>query len=216
VGEAGGVIMEVKKAAKVSWGKTLRAQFVAGLIVVVPVAASVLILIWVFDGIDDILQPVIRAIAGHDIRGVGFGVAIVLIFLTGVVARNFIGKRLVRFGNSMMMRVPVFRNLYNSIRQILETVATPDKASFMHVVLVEFPRREMWTIGFVTKETITDSGEKLINVLIPTSPTPWSGFFQVLKEKDVIRTKISVEDAVKIIISGGMTMPENFLKSLSI
>jgi uncharacterized membrane protein len=208
--------MEVKKTSKGGWGKTLRAQFVAGLIVVVPVAASVLILIWVFNGIDDILQPVIRAIAGHDIRGVGFGVAIVLIFLIGVVARNFIGKRLVRFGNSMMMRVPVFRNLYNSIRQIMETVATTDKASFMHVVLVEFPRREMWTIGFVTKETITDSGEKLINVLIPTSPTPWSGFFQVLKEKDVIRTKISVEDAVKIIISGGMTTPENFLKSLSI
>jgi uncharacterized membrane protein len=116
----------------------------------------------------------------------------------------------------MMMRVPVFRNLYNNIRQIMETVATPDKASFMHVVLVEFPRREMWTIGFVTKETITDSGEKLINVLIPTSPTPWSGFFQILKEKDIIRTQISVEDAVKMIISGGMTTPGNFMKSLSI
>jgi uncharacterized membrane protein len=126
------------------------------------------------------------------------------------LARNFIGKRLVRFGNSMMMRVPVFRGLYNSIRQIIESVATPDKASFMQVVLVEFPRRETWTVGFVTKEIITDSGEKLINVLIPTSPTPWSGFFQVLREKDVIRTKISVEDAVKMIVSGGMTTPPAF------
>jgi len=202
--------MEVKKVSKGGWAKTIRTQFVAGLIVVVPVAASVLILMWVFDGIDDILQPVIRAIAGHDIRGVGFGVAIVLIFLVGVVARNFIGKRLVKFGNSMMMRVPVFRGLYNAIRQIMESVAAPDKPSFMHVVLVEFPRREMWTLGFVTKEIITDSGEKFINVLIPTSPTPWSGFFQVLREKDVIRTQISVEDAVKMIISGGMTMPPGF------
>jgi uncharacterized membrane protein len=208
--------MEVKKVSKGRWAKTIRAQFVAGLIVVVPVAASVLILIWVFDGIDDILQPIIRQIAGHDIRGVGFGVAIVLIFLVGVVARNFIGKRLVRFGNSMMMRVPVFRGLYNGIRQIMESVAAPDKASFMQVVLVEFPRREMWTIGFVTKEITTDSGEKLINVLIPTSPTPWSGFFQVLKEKDVIRTQISVEDAVKMIISGGMTTPPGFQNILNI
>jgi uncharacterized membrane protein len=202
--------MEAKRVSRRGWGKKIRDQFVAGLIVVVPVAASVLILIWVFDGIDDILQPVIRAIAGHEIRGVGFGVAIVLIFLIGVLARNFIGKRLVRFGNSMMMRVPVFRGLYNSIRQIIESVATPDKASFMQVVLVEFPRRETWTVGFVTKEIITDSGEKLINVLIPTSPTPWSGFFQVLREKDVIRTKISVEDAVKMIVSGGMTTPPAF------
>jgi uncharacterized membrane protein len=110
----------------------------------------------------------------------------------------------------MMMRVPVFRGLYNSIRQIMESVAAPDKASFMQVVLVEFPRREMWTLGFVTKEITTDRGEKLLNILIPTSPTPWSGFFQVAREKDVIRTQITVEDAVKMIISGGMTTPPGF------
>jgi uncharacterized membrane protein len=208
--------METKKVSRGGWGRKIRAQFVAGLIVVVPVAASVLILIWVFDGIDDILQPIIRQIAGHDIRGVGFGVAIVLIFLVGVVARNFIGKRLVKFGNSMMMRVPVFRGLYNGIRQIMETMAAPDKASFMQVVLVEFPRREMWTLGFVTKEMTAANGEKIVNVLIPTSPTPWSGFFQILREKDIIRTQISVEDAVKMFVSGGMTTPPNFQSIINI
>jgi uncharacterized membrane protein len=208
--------MEEKKVSRWGWGKKIRGHFVAGLIVVVPVAASILILIWVFDGIDHILQPVIRAIAGHDIRGVGFGVAIVLIYLVGVITRNFIGRRLMKFGNSVMMRVPVFRVLYNGIRQIMETVATPDKPSFLQVVLVEFPRREIWTVGFVTKEIMTDSGEKYLSILIPTSPTPWSGFFQVLKEKDVIRTRISVEDAVKMIISGGMTTPPDFQKILNI
>jgi uncharacterized membrane protein len=208
--------MEKKKIQNGEWGRTIRAQFLAGILVVVPVAASILILIWVFTGIDNILQPIVKAIAGHTIPGVGFGVTIVLIYLVGVLARNFIGKRLMRYGNSIMMRVPVFRGLYSGIRQIVETVAAPDKASFMQVVLVEFPRKEMWTIGFVTKEIIAKNGEKLFSVLIPTSPTPWSGFFQIVKEKDVINTEMSVEDAVKMIISGGMTTPENFAKNLSI
>ncbi len=194
----------------------IRTQFLAGLIVVVPVAASVLILIWVFTGIDNILQPIINQIAGREIRGVGFGVTIVLIYLVGVVTRNFIGKRLEKYGNSVMMRVPVFRSLYSGIRHIMQTVAAPDKASFMQVVLVEFPRKEMWTLGFVTKELVNESGEKYLNILIPTSPTPWSGFFQVLKERDVVRTDMSVEDAIKMIVSGGMTTPESFRKNLSI
>lgn len=207
---------EERKDSKGGWMGKIRTQFLAGLIVVVPVAASVLILIWVFTGIDNILQPIINQIAGREIRGVGFGVTIVLIYLVGVVTRNFIGKRLEKYGNSVMMRVPVFRSLYSGIRHIMQTVAAPDKASFMQVVLVEFPRKEMWTLGFVTKELVNESGEKYLNILIPTSPTPWSGFFQVLKERDVVRTDMSVEDAIKMIVSGGMTTPESFRKNLSI
>jgi uncharacterized membrane protein len=208
--------MEEKKASRWGWGKKIRDHFMAGLIVVVPIAASVLILIWVFTSIDHILQPVIKAIAGHEITGVGFGVAIVLIWVVGMITRNFIGKRLEQYGNYVMMRIPVLRSLYSGIRQIMQTMATPDKPSFLHVVLVEFPRREIWTLGFVTKEILTDSGEKYLSILIPTSPTPWSGFFQVVKEKDVIRTRMSVEDAIKMIISGGMTTPPDFQKIMNI
>ncbi len=206
--------MEEKKTG--GWGKKLRAQFMAGLLVVVPVAASILILVWVFTTIDDILQPIIKAIAGREIPGVGFGVTIVLIYLAGVIVRNVIGKWLMKKGDSLMMRVPVFRGLYTGIRQIVQSVTVPDKTSFMQVVLVEFPRKEMWTVGFVTKELTAANGEKLVNVLIPTSPTPWSGFFQILKEKDVIRTQISIEDAVKMIVSGGMTTPPNFPSMINI
>jgi uncharacterized membrane protein len=199
--------MEEKKEAKGGWGKRIRAQFMTGLLVTVPIGASILILYWIFTTIDNILQPIVRAIAGHNIPGVGFGVTIVLIYLAGVIARNFIGKKLMSWGNSILMRVPVLRGLYNGIRQIVQAVAATDKTGFMRVVLVEFPRREMWTVGFVTKEVTTENGEKFVNVLIPTSPTPWSGYFQILKESDVIRTQISVEEAVKMIVSGGMTTP---------
>jgi len=208
--------MAEKKKSRWEWGKKIRGQFVAGLVVVVPIAASILILIWVFDGIDHILQPVIKAIAGHDIRGVGFGVAIVLIYVVGVIARNFVGRRLMRYGNSIMMKVPVFRSLYSGIRQIIQTVATQDKPSFLQVVLVEFPRKGIWALGFITKEMTSENGEKLMNVLIPHSPTPWSGSFEIVREKDIIRTQIAVDDAVKMIVSGGMTTPENYAKDLGI
>ena len=207
--------MEDKKVSR-GWGKKLRAQFMAGILVVVPAGASILILIWVFNAIDDILQPIVRAIAGHNIPGVGFGVTVVLIYLAGVIVRNVIGKKLMKYGDSLMMRVPVFRGLYTGIRQIVRSVTVPDKTGFMQVVLVEFPRKEMWTLGFVTKEMTAANGEKLINVLIPTSPTPWSGFFQIVKEKDIIRTQISIEDAVKMIVSGGMNTPQDFENKINI
>jgi uncharacterized membrane protein len=207
--------MEEKKVVKGGWGKRIRAQFVTGLLVVVPISASILILIWVFTSIDDILQPIIEVIAGRRIPGVGFGVTVVLIYLAGVLARNFIGKKLMSYGNSVLMRVPVLRGLYTGIRQILRTLAAPDKANFMQVVLVEFPRKEMWTVGFVTKEITTETGEKFVNVLIPTSPTPWSGYFQILREADVIRTEISVEEAVKMVVSGGMTTPQGLHSKLN-
>lgn len=207
--------MDEKKVVKGGWGKKIRAQFMTGLLVIVPISASILILIWVFTSIDDILQPVIEAIAGRRIPGVGFGVTVVLIYIAGVIARNFVGKKLMAYGNSVLMRVPVLRVLYTGIRQIMQSVAATDKTGFLQVVLVEFPRKEMWTVGFVTKEVTAESGEKFVNVLIPTSPTPWSGYFQILKERDVIRTQISVEEAVKMIVSGGMTTPQGLHSKIS-
>jgi uncharacterized membrane protein len=200
--------MDDKKKPKEGWARKLRAQFMAGILVVVPVGASVLILVWLFNSIDNILQPVVIKIAGHSIPGVGFGATVVLIYLAGVIARNVIGKRLIRYGDSIMARVPVFRGLYIGIRQILESFTSPGKTGFMQVVLVEFPRQGMWAIGFVTNELMVKDGEKQLSVLIPTAPNPTTGFLQIVKEKDIIRTDISVEDAVKMVVSAGRMTPD--------
>jgi uncharacterized membrane protein len=200
--------MNGKKVARESLGKKIRGHFLAGLLVVVPVGASIWFLIWLFLKIDNILQPVIKAILGDNLPGVGFVVTILLIYVIGVIAKNVIGKRIINFGNTLLDRVPIFRQLSSGIRQILESFTTPDKTGFMQVVMVEFPKDGTWTIGFITNETVQQNGEKLVNVLIPTSPTPWSGFLQILKEKDIIRTSISVEEAIKMIVSCGRTMPE--------
>lgn len=197
------------------WGKNIRAQFVAGILVIVPLGASVLILVWVFSAIDNILQPLVRAICHQNIPGVGFVTTIVLIYLAGVTARNVVGKKLISYGDSILTRVPIFRQLYIGIRQILESFSAPDRTDLMQVVLVEFPRDGMRAIGFVTNEMTDKSGEKLLNILIPTAPNPTSGFLQIAREKDVIRTKISVDDALKMIVSAGRMSPQEVQDRIS-
>lgn len=183
--------------------KVLRRQFIAGILVVLPVVIAVLILVWLFNYIDNIAQPVAKSLLGRTIPGLGFGLTVVLIYLTGVVATSVLGKRLVRFGESLLSRVPVFRYLYTGVKQIMESFAAPREAGFLQVVLVEFPKKGMRVIGFLTSESRLDSGEKLLTVFIPTSPNPTSGYLEIVRESDVIRTNISIDDALKMVLSVG-------------
>jgi uncharacterized membrane protein len=197
-----------ERAVKDGVGRKLRRQFIAGIIVSIPLGATIIILVWIFNTIDNILQPLITAIWGHTIPGVGFGVTVLLIYLVGVIASNVLGKRLIHYGDSLLTRIPIFNQIYSGIKQIVDSFSSLDKTTFMHVVLVEFPRKGMRTIGFVTNETKDESGQKLVNVLIPNSPNPMSGFMEIVREEEVIRTKIPVDQALKMIVSAGRMIPE--------
>lgn len=191
------------KASRDGLVKKIRKQFLAGVLVIVPLGASILILIWIFTGIDNILQPIINAIIGRTIPGVGFGITVLLIYLTGLLAGNIAGKKLIRWGESMLTRLPVFRHLYNGLKQILESFSEPRQTGFMQVVLVEFPRPGLKAIGFITNELPTPSGEKRFNVFIPTAPNPTSGFLEIVREEDMVRTGIPVDEALKMVLSAG-------------
>jgi uncharacterized membrane protein len=193
----------INRASGNQLGKKLRAQFVAGILVVVPIGAAILILAWIFITIDNILQPVVRSVLGQTIFGVGVGITIVLIYLAGVIATNVIGKRLIRYGESLLARIPLFRYLYTGIRQILVSFSTPRETGFLQVVLVEFPKKGLRAIGFVTSESFDKSGEKLLTVFIPTSPNPTSGYLEIVREDDIIRTNIPIDDALKMVLSAG-------------
>jgi uncharacterized membrane protein len=193
----------IKKTSRKQVGKKLRAQFITGILIVVPIGAAILILRWLFFTIDNILQPVAESLLGYTIPGLGLGITVVLIYLTGVVATSVIGKRLIRYGESLLARVPLFRYLYTGIKQIMESFATPGEAGFLQVVLVEFPKKGMRAIGFVTSESCVESGEKLLSVFIPTSPNPTSGYLEIVKEHDIIKTNISIDDALKMVLSAG-------------
>jgi len=193
----------IKKTSRKQVGKKLRAQFITGILIVVPVGAAILILRWLFFAIDNILQPVAESLLGYTIPGLGLGITVVLIYLAGVVATNVIGRRLIRYGESLLERVPLFRYLYTGIKQILQSFATPGEGGFLQVVLVEFPKKGMRAIGFVTSESRVESGEKLLSVFIPTSPNPTSGYLEIVKENDIIKTDISIDDALKMVLSAG-------------
>lgn len=209
--------MKRKWGVSLGWlGRKLPAQFLMGILIVVPIGATVWILLWIFNGIDGFLQPIITGIWGHAIPGVGFGITLVLIYLAGVVANNIVGKRLISYGESLLARVPLIGQLYNGIRQIMVSFSRPSTTGFMEVVLVEFPREGMRAIGFITNEASDKSGKKLLHVFVPTSPNPTSGFLQIVGEDKVIRTKMSVDDAIKVVVSAGRVSPAEFGDSLSI
>jgi len=197
-------------------GKKLRAQFVTGILVVVPIGVTIWIFVWIFVRLDNILQPVIRSIWGHTIPGVGFGVTIALIYLVGVIASNIVGRKLIRYGESLLARVPVVRQLHAGIKQILESFSAPGETGFMQVVLVEFPKKGTRTIGFITNESYDKSGERLLNIFIPTSPNPTSGFLQIMREDEIIRTNISVDDALKMVVSAGRVSLKEVSDKLSV
>jgi uncharacterized membrane protein len=192
-----------KKTSRKQVGKKLRAQFITGILIVVPIGAAILILRWLFLTFDNILQPVAESLLGYSIPGLGLGITVVLIYLVGVVAMNVIGRRLIGYGESLLARVPLFRYLYTGIKQILQSFATPREGGFLQVVLVEFPKKGMRAIGFVTSESCVESGEKLLSVFIPTSPNPTSGYLEIVKEHDIIKTNISIDDALKMVLSAG-------------
>jgi len=203
----------MKRIKGVSWrwlGRTLRAQFLMGILVVVPIGATVLILVWIFNAIDGILKPLITGIWGHHIAGIGFGITILLIYLVGVVTNNFLGKKLISYGDSLLSKVPIVRQLYTGIKQILESFYQPRKAGFLEVVLVEFPREGMRAIGFITNESTDQSGTKMLHIFVPTSPNPTSGFLQIVEENKVVRTTMSVDDALKMVVSAGRVSPSEF------
>jgi uncharacterized membrane protein len=186
-----------------------------GIVLVVPLGITIWILYWIFYNIDSILHPLIEFIWGHPIPGIGFGATIILIYLVGLIASNFIGRRLIRFGESMLAKVPVVRPLYQGIKQILESFSSPNQTGFMQVVLVEFPHKGMKSIGFVTNEFSDKSGEKTYNVFIPTAPNPTTGFLEIIKESELIPTRLSVDDAVKMVVSAGRIIPEKIGDRLS-
>jgi len=205
----------IKTTSRKQVGKKLRAQFITGILIIVPIGAAILILRWLFLTIDNILQPVAESLLGYTIPGLGVGILVVLIYLAGLVATNVIGRRLIGYGEALLARVPLFRYLYTGIKQILQNFASPREGGFLQVVLVEFPKKGMRAIGFVTSESRVESGEKLFSVFIPTSPNPTSGYLEIVRENDIIKTDISIDDALKMVLSAGKVSLQEVTDRLS-
>jgi len=186
----------------------LRRSFFAGLLVVVPAAASVAILWWLVTLLTGWLperwsQPHYRLLA--------LFVLIVLTTVVGWVTRLMIGKRMVSLSEELIGRVPVLNRTYGFMKEISQTLLSGRKTMFQRVVLVEFPRPGIYSIGFVTSETSGEAQvktkERVVNVFVPTTPNPTSGFLVLVPQEKVITLEMSVGDGMKMVISGGSVVP---------
>jgi len=201
-------------------GKRLRGYFFTGLLVLVPIILTIIIIRELFLSIDGILRgavvAVLRTQFGMDlsesqIPGIGFVTLLLLILLTGVVSRQYFGKKIISIGEKILSRIPLVKGVYSAMRQISQAFFSENRQVFNRVVLIRFPYKGSYSIGFTVQERNPQMREvlpgDLISVFLPTTPNPTTGFLLFLNREDVINLDISVEDALKMVISGGTIPP---------
>ncbi len=193
----------------------LRRYLIAGLVVWLPLGVTVLV-IRLLVGIMDKSLLVLPAryhpdnLLGFHIPGLGVVLAVLIVLLTGVVVANFFGRRLVAAWESLLARIPLVRSIYASVKQVVETVFSKGDA-FRKVLLIEYPRRDLWTIAFLTGGSVPEVQAKtrreVVNVFVPTTPNPTSGFFMMIPKEDVTELDMTVEEGLKLIMSLGVVGP---------
>ena len=186
----------------------IRAKLLAGVLVLVPLVVTYLVLQFVFVNLDGVLQPAVAALVGRPIPGAGLVVTLMLLYMAGVVATNVFGARLVRVAEHVLDRMPVVRTLYTTSRKAMESMSRTEAPAFQRVVLVEYPRRGIYAVGFVTGQFLGPAGEALVTVFLPGTPVPTGGTLTIVPADDVITTDLTVDEGVKLIVSGGILAPE--------
>jgi len=193
----------------------LKSRFIAGFFVTVPAFATAWLL-WVFwSRIDDIFAPMYERILGRPVPGLGFLTAIAIILMMGAIARNVVGRRVLGWGDKLLLRVPVFRLLYPSVKMLIDSFSPERRNAFKAVVLVQHPREGSYAYAFVTSEVIVetfDGKAEMVTVFIPTNNL-YLGDIVVVPRDDVIATGLTVEEGVRIILSAGTATPPRLPRS---
>ncbi len=188
---------------------TIRNIFLTGLLILIPISATIFVIYWMFATIDDLLKPFLHKVIGFHFPGLSWIFLIILIFLVGALGRFAIGNKLIEAVENFMRRIPIVRTIYSAVKEASKAILISETEKIKGVVLVEYPRKGVYAIGFTTGARIEEAeqkiGKKFVNVFIPTSPNPTSGLVILVPEEELIYLDISVEEALKVIISGGFT-----------
>lgn len=190
--------------------QTLRRTFLSGVLITVPVIVTVVVLHFLFTIVDGVLSPMVGRIFGYSVPGMGLVATILLILLIGILGRNVVGSRLVGLGERVIERMPVARTVYMAAKQLVEAVARPEAKRFNRAVLIEYPRRGLYTIGFASGRTqLSTNGqnERLVAVFVPSTPTPVTGYVVLVPAGEVVELSMSAEEAIKFLVSGGLAAP---------
>lgn len=185
----------------------MRRFFWAGLLVVVPIIATFLILRFLFRTVDGLLAPLITQLIGRDLPGVGLLATIVIVFLAGFFISSVFGSRLYSIGEVLFIKTPLVRTVYGGAKQLMEGMFSQGGKAFKQAVLVEFPHQGVWVVAFVGGE-IQIAGRAFISVFVPSTPTPFTGFVANYLPEEVVPLSISIEEALKFVVSGGIVVPD--------
>jgi uncharacterized membrane protein len=204
--------METKRG---SFMNKLKRYFISGLLTILPIFLTLYFLFFIFRLIDNIIGKIInsylKAEFGFSIPGLGFIMAILVILLTGFVVSHLLSKKVLPLIEGWFLKLPGIQQVYPPIKQIIGFIFSKDKAVFKKVVLVEYPSKGIWSVGFMTNDGFREAqeltGQELVHVLIGSTPSPWSGFFILVPKNAVKFLKISAEEGIKLIVSGGILKP---------
>lgn len=196
----------------------LRRYFLTGLLLVTPIWGTILVLKTLFVAVDGILGDVVaELVPDHYIPGLGIVTLVLLIFLVGLFAANFIGRQIVGHWEDWLNRLPLVRGIYSTLKSMMDILSFSERGSYRRVVLIQFPKNGHYCFAFVTgmtKGEMTALGQDaLIHVYVPTSPNPTSGYFLLVPEREVTSVDISIEEAMKLIVSGGLYTPSGAMTS---
>lgn len=193
--------------------RAFKTYFITGLLVWAPVVITV----WVLSVLVNTLESVVpsflspQALFGRDIPGFRVVVVLVVLFVTGVLAANFLGRSILRFWEAILGRIPLVRSIYNSVKQVSDTLLAPNGQAFRQAVLVEYPRAGCWSIGFLTGTSSGEVADHLagehVSVFVPTTPNPTAGFLLIVPRSDIKPLNMSVDAALKYIVSMGVVAP---------
>ncbi len=195
-------------------GLHLRRTFIAGALLLIPVALTYLILVFIYDLVNGVLQPTVEWAferAGREewaFPGVGLAAAVILIYLAGVVVARGLGIGLVRWIQDAVLRVPMLGTVYSASRQFIEAFSGAKMTGFQRVVMIQYPRTGSWAIGFLTAITANEAGERFAVVYIPTAPLPNSGWVAIIPFDQIYDTDMTAQAAMRFVFSGGIASPE--------
>ena len=191
----------------------VRRALVTGTLALIPLVATFIVLRLLFTFVDDLVQPLVEQIWGRRIIGVGIGITIVSVYVIGLLVSNVFGRFVKLQMESLVRRIPVLRWVYSLFKQIVDSFSGAGGVKF-RVVLVEWPSKGLYTIGFHTGSVTDGRGKTYHNILVPTAPTPQTGFLAIFPEEDVVATDISLEDGIAMVVSTGVVAPPDLMAAL--
>jgi len=188
-------------------GAKLRRIFLAGIFTAIPVYITYKVLEIIFQFMDQFLAPVVQPIIhrylGVNIPGLGLVMMVISLFILGLFVTNFLGRALYGYFEKIVFRIPVASNVYNFVKQIVQTFSPEQRSAFKKVVWLEYPRPGLWTLGFVTGTSQSQDGVPYYNIFVATTPNPTSGYVVFVAQNDTLDTDLSIEEGFKLLISGG-------------